>query len=467
MPAHDLSALQEVRVKRHRVSKKGLNFFMIHDNKRLEIHDISETGMSFYCSKSSCFTKGSTHQISIEVDDIIFYSGEIEIIWLRNHDGLAGVEFKKAIRVGLLNGIEQVLEVKNHLQSTLKMHESLPAEFTHLIGRMRSFFYHYKKELDEIDAEIVLNSHSNIQSLSHAIELLIQKDFIEELHSFARRLLDIDRTLREDQKILARQFFRSELHSYYMESAFVRRAWDKPQGYAGDFQMMKQIYDDAKVGNSSFSRLMHKWGTDTPSCHSVRYRRDYLKTKIANLAIDQDVVVCSLACGPAEEVGEFMKEVSSEKSSFYTFILIDQDITALTEAKRQLMEIKNTRKLDCILRFVPFSVQQFVKSQIPHEFAELGIDLFYTAGLYDYLTQPVAKSLTNKIYPFLVEKGELIIGNFHPDNPSHTISDYAADWVLVQRTDKDLVDLAMDLDYSSINVHKDELKIDYFLEIIK
>ncbi len=39
-------------------------------------------------------------------------------------------------------------------------------------------------------------------------------------------------------------------------------------------------------------------------------------------------------------------------------------------------------------------------------------DLIYCAGLFDYLSDPVAKITTRKLYDALKPKGKLIIGNF-------------------------------------------------------
>jgi hypothetical protein len=91
-------------------------------------------------------------------------------------------------------------------------------------------------------------------------------------------------------------------------------------------------------------------------------------------------------------------------------------------------------------------------------------DMMYSAGLYDYLYQPVAQVLT-QILCKSVKEGLVIIGNFHPSNPTKTISELVADWRLIHRTEADMMDLVPDSSVKSKVLHKDDLGIDLFLEI--
>ena len=91
-------------------------------------------------------------------------------------------------------------------------------------------------------------------------------------------------------------------------------------------------------------------------------------------------------------------------------------------------------------------------------------DVTYAAGLYDYLYQPVAQVLT-QIMCKSVRNGMVIIGNFHPSNPTKTISELVADWRLIHRSDADMIDLIPNASVKSKVLHKDPLGIDLFLEI--
>jgi extracellular factor (EF) 3-hydroxypalmitic acid methyl ester biosynthesis protein len=96
---------------------------------------------------------------------------------------------------------------------------------------------------------------------------------------------------------------------------------------------------------------------------------------------------------------------------------------------------------------------------------ELRFDLIYTAGLYDYLTQPVAQILTHQLSLLVKSHGHLIIGNFHPNNPTKTISELVADWRLIHRSRDEMIQLTKMVSYQDYVLNIDELEIDWFLEV--
>ena len=58
-------------------------------------------------------------------------------------------------------------------------------------------------------------------------------------------------------------------------------------------------------------------------------------------------------------------------------------------------------------------------------------------GLFDYLTPPVAKGVLGKMISLLKPGGELLVGNFHVENPSRYYMEYWLDWVLFYREEAD------------------------------
>lgn len=212
--------------------------------------------------------------------------------------------------------------------------------------------------------------------------------------------------------------------------------------------------------------LMHRYGINESSSQSVKYRKGYLIDQIVKQSKTKDTfVVGSIACGPAREVVDLLAKMPVEGSEKYTFVLMDQDIEALVNAKRNIKETIIRRGLKCQAHFAPLSVKAILEgaeeSQILQHFQ---FDMLYSAGLYDYLHQPVAQVLT-QIMCRSVQDGLVIIGNFHPDNPTKTISELVADWRLIHRTDADMMDLIPAAMVKAKNLHKDELGIDLFLEI--
>ena len=66
-------------------------------------------------------------------------------------------------------------------------------------------------------------------------------------------------------------------------------------------------------------------------------------------------------------------------------------------------------------------------------------------GLYDYLTDSVAKVLTEKLYSMLCPGGILIIGNYHVENETRKYMEYIMDWVLYFRDEESMFELLEDI----------------------
>ncbi len=75
---------------------------------------------------------------------------------------------------------------------------------------------------------------------------------------------------------------------------------------------------------------------------------------------------------------------------------------------------------------------------------ELGrFDLIYSAGLYDYLSEPIARRLTQRLLGMLRSKGRLLIANFLPGGSGRGYQELFMDWPLIVRDAAELQALAL------------------------
>jgi SAM-dependent methyltransferase len=93
-------------------------------------------------------------------------------------------------------------------------------------------------------------------------------------------------------------------------------------------------------------------------------------------------------------------------------------------------------------------------------------DLIYAANLIDYFSDELATALIDWIYDRLRPGGRVILGNFHPRNPSRGLMDHVLDWHLTHRDEADMSRLFLNSKFgrpSSRVVFEDE-GIDLFAE---
>jgi len=162
--------------------------------------------------------------------------------------------------------------------------------------------------------------------------------------------------------------------------------------------------------------------------------------------------VLSMAAGPAIELRRLLGEISSVRRPVELFLL-DQDQTAHETAHRRLTRILVERHqglLPVRVECLHFSVRQFLKPQTLAERAVrdvtlTNLDLVYSAGLYDYLTDLVARRLTSVLYSRLRPGGRLLVGNLVEAPDSTWAMEYVVGWHLIYRTDEDMLRFAAPL----------------------
>ena len=69
---------------------------------------------------------------------------------------------------------------------------------------------------------------------------------------------------------------KTKYYEIVQEAPFYWRIMNKPEGYAGDAEMMNIIYRDQYEGETPFGMLVHREAVDSDACQAVRNRRTFL-----------------------------------------------------------------------------------------------------------------------------------------------------------------------------------------------
>jgi extracellular factor (EF) 3-hydroxypalmitic acid methyl ester biosynthesis protein len=228
--------------------------------------------------------------------------------------------------------------------------------------------------------------------------------------------------------------FRERAGPSFWKSAVLRRCWEKPRGYAGDFLMMEALYRRTPVGDTAFERWMDTWALELPGFQAVRNRRDQLSALLREEHARGARRVMNVACGSAPELSAVAREVS-----FESVTLLDQDQGALDTAVAHFTREGNRATRPEALRPWCGSVLGLLRNR--SELAQASQDFIYSIGLYDSLTERFARTLTAKLWEGLAPGGLLVLGNFNGNNPMHHFTESALDWYLIYRDPADLLRL--------------------------
>jgi extracellular factor (EF) 3-hydroxypalmitic acid methyl ester biosynthesis protein len=240
-------------------------------------------------------------------------------------------------------------------------------------------------------------------------------------------------------------YFREHMRRFTEQSEFLKRTNDRPRGYAGDSALMQMLYDRDFRGASIFGRLLHRHPIESAAAHSVRARLPFIAGLVrSRLARDpRGLRVLSVACGPARELRHCI--VSAEDARRTEFVFVDQDDEALREAKLEIRQLEQCLGVRLRARCERAGVGELL-STLGFAETRLGtFDLIYSMGLFDYLAQPVAKKLAEKLASMTNPGGVNVIGNFHVSTKTRCYLDYWMDWPLIYRTEHDMLCLAQDI----------------------
>jgi SAM-dependent methyltransferase len=213
------------------------------------------------------------------------------------------------------------------------------------------------------------------------------------------------------------------------EEPFTRRAFEKPRGYAGDAVMLDFVYRAPhSVTSTPLGAALHQCAVRRPAPQSLLERRAILADAIDAVAARREAPrVLSIACGHLREA-----QVSDavQAKAIAEFVALDQDAESLAvvENEQQAFNVRVKRA----------SVGRFIKAG-----NELGtFDLVYSAGLYDYLNEDIAMTVTEAMFRSLRPGGRLIVANFAPTLRDIGYMEAIMDWRLIYRDEAAVARLA-------------------------
>ena len=331
----------------------------------------------------------------------------------------------------------------SYLRSYLKYVDDIRPEFKSFASDFAYGLSVFKAKLDELDVKFEDEPEDLREDLFRTIVQGIGKELAQFVTQSMEKLKTLPAAFGREEHERHGFYLRRTIWAFLMESAFYRRTNLKPRGYAGDSTLMEMIYANDYVGESSFGKIMHKHPLEEPMSRAVRNRRglvcDLLDAHIEETS-RPSVKVVSIACGPAREMQDFLTR--SPHRDRVRLYLLDQDSEALEEARRNLASLENGDSSK--ITYIRDSVRTLLKKSNPI-LSESRFDFVYSMGLFDYLSQPVAKAILSRLFEMLDSKGRLVVGNFHKTSPNRTYLNYFLDWPLIYRDEDAMRDLAAGL----------------------
>jgi extracellular factor (EF) 3-hydroxypalmitic acid methyl ester biosynthesis protein len=291
---------------------------------------------------------------------------------------------------------------------------------------------------------------------------------IERLNRARAELAEFVGELGDDEHGPYRTLYRRHVLPYLLCSPFMKRAFEKPLGYAGDYEMMNMLYRDHAEGESIFGRVLNLYVTQEPAARANINRIELLGTKI-RVAIQrrhgQRARIASIGCGPAREISALLEQ-SPQLGPLLDIALVDQEAKVIEFGERTLAPL--AARTGARVVFLGESVRRLLTAKTLSQ--SLGErDLVYSAGLFDYLNRRSFAALLEALYESVVPGGELAVGNVASHNPTRWWMEYALDWYLLHRSSDELLQMGRMLSPTPVDleVEAEPLGVNLFLTIRK
>jgi hypothetical protein len=382
-----------------------------------------------------------------------------EVVWAFEAIG-------EPFKMDRLDALERSSEIIRKQQAYATRISTVPLAFKKLIYELKDWFQKLKESVDDLEKQIPVEHSKDAEEFRMTIIANISDYLGQVLPKVYSEIPFLVKGLDKDLLQVATDFAREQLSVYVYGAPFAARSFYKPRGYAGDFEMMNFLYRDEAAGRTLYDQCVHKYFIDEPAGEAVKNRGQYLLEKITDAVsshkTSEPLKILSVASGPAMEQQLFLENGKSCFGRNVEFTCLDQDEESLKHAQKQILSIDRFVKSGFTFKFTNMAIRNVIGRGLP----ENDYDVIYSAGLFDYLTEPVAQMAAQKMLASMKKGGKLIIGNFSKDNPSIPFMEFVLDWHLIYRSKEDLERMFKGFG-SKVTVETEPLGVNLFVVIEK
>jgi len=393
-----------------------------------EVVNFSRTGIRLALERP--LISNRTMPIQVDFPFSLPFKSFAEIVWNRpdseNNRFLCGVRFLR------LKDDEETI-----LNEAIKRSNILDPRFVFLIVKMRDWLVDFKARCDQFDRMYPDDSdriefvEKNKFNLETTLDL-----FFKNIWRTAENIIP------EDYNIHMR-YYGDMLGSYLVEAIEIGRfVHGKPLGYAGDFMLMNYFYDyiDKYLGESTYERAVHSYGVNISTGHSLFERKSFFKQKILELLARKDFVsILSVASGPARELIELAEENKITKPLYFDCLDVEAEAFAYIHDNLEKIRPENRRNLH--IRFIKANFLDLIKGKEIQDLSKK-YDFIYSSGLFDYLSDRMARKLICYLFELLGTDSSLIITNARKDDFYRAYYEMLGGWKLIRRDNKEMLDWA-------------------------
>ena len=363
-------------------------------------------------------------------------------------------------------------EFLEFMQEWQKVHVVLP-EFKVVVADLQTLLLELRRWMEQVELGVRSQPTADRTLMEHEVIEDLQEPMLPLIEPVFGKFEEICGRIEEKLRPAHSTYVKRQLHPVVSCAPFFYRAFRKPLGYAGDYEMVNMMLRDPVEGGSMFAKMLNVFFLKTPPVVGHRNRIVYLLQRLREetarrASVGKPIRIFNLGCGPAREIQEFIAQ--DELSNHASFTLLDFNDETLAYTGGLLQELKTRHRRTTEIRMLKRSVHQILKDsgKPGPETTPGSYDLVYCAGLFDYLSDRICKRLMNIFYDLVAPGGLLVATNVDASNPSRNWMEYVVEWHLVYRDKRTLETLKPDAAApGSFKVEAEALGVNIFIEVRK
>ncbi len=350
-------------------------------------------------------------------------------------------------------------------------------EFKVVMADFQTFLTDLRQWLEHVELEIRSSPSADRIQLERAAVDELREPVIRSIDTFIDRFETMAEKIETPFQPVHQNYLRRQLHPLLLCSPFAYRTYQKPLGYAGDYEVVDMMLRPPYEGSTLFAKMINVWLWGQAPATAHRNRVAYLEQKLVEetmraRAAGHTARVFNFACGPAAEVQAFIRNHAI--SDFAHLTMLDFNEETLVNLRAKLESIKQFTNRHVGLEFVKKSVHHILKEsgKTIHRPAEQLYDFVYCAGLFDYLSDQVCRRLMNIMYDMVAPGGLLLATNvgdaLNSSRPFRYSMEYILDWHLIYRDADKVASLAPTRAVvENIKVITENTGVNVFIEVRK
>lgn len=227
-----------------------------------------------------------------------------------------------------------------------------------------------------------------------------------------------------------RKIFEKRYRKHFLHGDYLTWCFSKPFGYAGDFKLIDDIYQN-NPSTTGLARLLDDYFMQTVTAKSIRVKKEDFKKIIYEFiktSHEAPLRIMNLASCPAREIKELL-EMDRGFSRSVQFDCVDSSEKALEYAQKLLSgytDVTFTKR-----NVIRMALKQDIRSEISQEY-----DLIYSMGLFDNLDETIATKLIANLKKLLKPDGQLLVSGCLEKNinPAAYLLEWVTEWNMIYRS---------------------------------